>query len=198
MTGEIMTGIAERIPRGSMRPGQDLVAAGYAGREGARQICRARRGQLLSWFSEEYIEEMEQDDIFRTDGGAIPWRQYGATEWEEVGEGGIFTALWNLSGAYRLGFEADLHKIPIKQDTIEVCERYDLNPYRLLSSNCAVAAADHGWRLAERLASDGIPACVIGRVHSGIKRVIFYGTVRGFMERPREDEIRKIIQEAII
>ena len=79
-----------------------------------------------------------------------------------------------------------------------MCERYDLNPYRLLSSNCAVAAADHGWRLAERLASDGIPACVIGRVHSGIKRVIFYGTVRGFMERPREDEIRKIIQEAII
>lgn len=114
-----------------------------------------------------------------------------------MSEGGIFTALWNLSGAYRLGFIVDLYRIPVRQETIEVCEQYDVNPYRLLSSNCVVAVSDHGWKLCERLAERGVKAAVIGRVNGGIKREVWYGQVRGFMERPREDEIRKIIQEVL-
>jgi len=194
----MMTGMIRRKPRGTMRPGQDLVAAGYAGREGARRISLIREKELLTWFSEDYIELMQQNDKAHIDGVSIPWQEYGATEWEEVSEGGIFTALWNLSGAYRLGFHIDLYKIPVRQETIEICERYDLNPYRLLSSNCMVAVSDHGWDLCGRLAGKGVKASVIGKVDSGIKREVCHGQVRGFMERPREDEIRKIIQEAAL
>ncbi len=192
-----MTGTVQRELKGTMKPGQDLVIAGYAGREGGRRISIFREKELRSRFSRDYIELMQQSDETPIDGSCIPWRVYGATEWEEVSEGGIFTALWNLSGAYRVGFSVDLHRIPIRQETIEVCERYDVNPYRLLSSNCILAVSDHGWRLCERLAESGVKAAVIGRVNPGIKREVCYGRVRGFMERPREDEIRKIIQEVL-
>ena len=188
----------QREPKGIMTPGQDLVAAGYAGREGARRIGLIRETELLTWFSKEYLQQIQQNDEIQIDGISIPWQKYGATEWEEVGRGGIFTALWNLSGAYRLGFDIDLYKIPVKQETIEVCERYDLNPYRLLSSNCMVAASDHGWNLCEKLAADGIKASVIGKIQAGIKRQVRHGHIRGYMERPREDEIQKIIQEAAL
>lgn len=191
-----MCGI-QREPRGTMTPGQDLVAAGWAGREGARRISFFREKELLSRFSGDYIELMRRRDETPVDSSCIPWREYGATEWEEVSEGGIFTALWNLSGAYRLGFIVDLYRIPVRQETIEVCEQYDVNPYRLLSSNCVVAVSHHGWKLCERLAERGVKAAVIGRVNGGIKREVWYGQVRGFMERPREDEIRKIIQEVL-
>ena len=187
----------ERESRGFLRPGQELVMAGYAGQEGSRRIAQARAGELSAWFAGDYIEQMLRDMGIATD-DSIPWQEYGASEWEAVGEGGIFTALWNLSGAYRLGFEVDLYRIPIRQETVELCERYDLNPYRLYS-RCVLAASDHGNRLAARLDREGIPAAVIGTVREGIKREICYGRVRGFLERPREDELYKIWkQEAVL
>lgn len=182
----------EREPRGIMTPGEDLVAAGFAGREGARQIARARERELLGWFSRDYVRQIQEEDSFTIDYQSVPWKEYGASEWEEAGEGGILTALWNLSGAYILGFEVDLHQIPVKQETIEVCERYDVNPYRLYSRNCVVAAAENGGRLVKRLHEAGIPASVIGVVRADIKREICYGQVRGFLERPREDELYRI------
>ena len=188
--------LIERESKGILKPGQDLVMAGYAGREGSRRIAIAREEELNSWFSRDYIEQMKQNDNFEIDDTVIPWQDYGASEWETVGEGGIFTALWNLSGAYQTGFEVDLYQIPVRQETIELCERYDLNPYRLLSSNCVLAAADHGGHLIEALSKKGIPAFVIGRVKQGIKREIYYGQVRGFLERPREDQIYRILPNA--
>ncbi|MCI8515303.1 MAG: AIR synthase [Hungatella sp.] len=179
----------ERELRGTLEAGQDLVAAGYAGLEGARRIAKAREAELSAWFSRTYIERMQQGTGRIIDEDSVPWREYGATEWECAGEGGIFTALWNLSGAYRRGFQVDLYRIPVRQDTIEVCERYELNPYRLYSKNCVIAAADNGYHLAERLIREGIPAAVIGVVSRGIGREIHYGQVRGFLERPREDEL---------
>ena len=109
----------------------------------------------------------------------------------------MYGGLWQLAAANGVGLVADLKCIPVRQETIEVCEQYDVNPYRLLSSNCVVAVSDHGWKLCERLAERGVKAAVIGRVNGGIKREVWYGQVRGFMERPREDEIRKIIQEVL-
>ena len=175
-----------------MEPGQDLVAAGFAGLEGARQIALARRKELTQWFSDRFIMEMQQEQVPAIDSGSPDWKGLGAAEWEEAGEGGIYTALWNISGAYMLGFTVDLLRIPVKQSTIEVCERYGLNPYRLFSRNCMVFAAEHGERLAEALAEQGITAGIIGRVNPGIGREIVYGQVRGFMERPREDELYRI------
>ena len=182
--------LIERESRGYLRAGQELVMAGYAGQEGSRRIAQARAGELSAWFSEDYVELMLRD-MGISGNDPVSWREYGASEWEPVGEGGIFTALWNLSGAYGLGFEVDLYRIPIRQETVEICERYDLNPYRLYSS-CVLAASDHGNRLAARLVREGIPAAVIGTVSEGIGREICYGPVRGFLERPREDELYRI------
>lgn len=185
----------ERESRGIMKPGQDLVVAGYAGLEGSRRIARAREQELLHWFSGEYIRQMQELADVELDTDPDCWRKLGASEWEEVGEGGIHTALWNLSGAYMTGFEVNLHLIPVKQETIEVCERYDLNPYDLYSSNCMLLVADNGGHLVKALAERGIPAECIGVVNRGIKREICYGEVHGFMDRPKKDELYRILDQ---
>lgn len=182
----------ERESRGFVRPGQDLVAAGCAGLEGTRRIAIAGHAGLSRWFSAGFIEDMKREQEPVIGSGSHDWAAMGATEWEEAGEGGIYTALWNISGAYMLGFAIDLTLIPIKQATIEICERLDLNPYRLFS-NCMILVTDHGERMVRALKNNGIPAGVIGEVHSGISREVVYGQVRGFMERPREDELYRII-----
>lgn len=194
-----------REKTGTMKPGQDLVIAGFAGQAGARVIAVAKEHELRQWFAKDYIEQLIRNDDVQLSGNLEQWRKFGATECEPIGEGGVYAALWNLSGAYEVGIEFQLLQIPIKQHTIELCERYDLNPYRLFSKNCLLLVADNGGHLADQLHAKGIPAAVIGRVNHGIKREIYHGKPspqatgdskdegRGFLDRPRKDELNKVV-----
>ena len=183
----------ERENTGLMEPGQDLVAVGYAGAEGSAAIVRARREELISRFSEAYLEQAAGGLDWELPDQIRYWESLGASEYEPAGEGGILAALWRLSGAYSLGIEFSLRAIPLRQDTVEICEEYGLNPYRLLSGGCGVAAAANGGRLAESLRREGIPAAVIGRVKRGIAREITGGETVGYLERPQEDELKKVL-----
>ena len=52
--------------------------------------------------------------------------------------------------------------------------------------------------LVKELEKLDIPARTIGVVQKGIKREICYGQVRGFMDRPKKDEIYEIIDEEAV
>lgn len=180
---------------GQMKAGQDLVAAGYIGEIGTAAIAQSRQEELLQWFSEDYYKKFY---IKTETHQQLSWeaaKSLGATEFEMTGEGGIFTALWTLSATYHKGIAIDLRMIPIRQSTIELCERYELTPYRLWSGNCAVMVSDNGWRLAERFKELGIEAAVIGQIAAGAAKEIRYGGEIGCMERPRADEIYRVIPD---
>ncbi len=204
----------ERENTGLLHAGQDLVVAGCAGLAGTVKLAEAKREELARWFSGEYMEEIagssrfllqetelaeaENPEIYAEDAPLCPvgpdfWRACGATEWEAAGEGGILTAIWNLTGAYETGAEFYLRRIPLRQETVEVCERLELNPYRLYSRGCFLLTADNGGQLVRTLAEKNIPAEVIGRVNKGISREMIVQEGRGFLERPQPDEILKVI-----
>lgn len=195
---------------GSMVPGQDLVIAGFVGCAGARIIAGARQEELEQWFSRDYIEQIKRNSDIELTGNLEQWRKFGATECEPIGEGGVFTALWNLSGAYEVGIEFQLLQIPIKQETVEVCERFDVNPYRLYSENCVLLVGDNGGQLVNALEKQGIPAVVIGRVNRGIKREILHGRPgvsspedtqeegHGYLDRPAPDELWKVVPDCFL
>lgn len=182
----------ERENTGLLHAGQDLVVAGYVGLAGTVKLAEAKKEELSCWFSDEYMEEIADAASYCP---ADPdfWRACGAAEWEPVGEGGILTAIWNLTGAYETGVEFYLRQIPIRQETVEVCERLELNPYRLYSQGCVLLTADNGGQLVRTLAEKNIPAQVIGRVNKGIAREMIVQEGRGFLERPQPDEILKVI-----
>lgn len=184
------------------RLGQDLIMAGLAGLEGTRRIACLHREELARRFSPVFLEsqlareEWEKEALPRfLAGEPIPVLEREISAWEAVGEGGVLAALWNFSGKMEIGIEFDLKKIPIRQITVEVSELFHLNPYRLLTAEAFVAAADNGARAAECLKQMGIPAAVIGRVKEGTARRMFHGGQEaGFLERPQPDEIEKVQQ----
>ena len=142
-----------------------------------------------------YIEKLEQalEEKVNVDPGILT--SLGATEWEYVEEGGILTALWNISGAYGQGITFSLLNMPVRQELIEVCELLDLNPYRLWCGDCVLVAANHGEDMARGLAEQGIRASVIGKVEKGIARKMTGVGGTGYLERPQPDELYKLTEE---
>ena len=81
-----------------------------------------------------------------------------------------------------------LRDIPVKQETIEICEVLEVNPYHLLSGGCALLTADNGYRLCADLREMGFDAAVIGRITADNDKAIINGDSLGFLNRPQTDE----------
>lgn len=80
----------------------------------------------------------------------------------------------------------DLKKVPLKQETVEICEFFDLNPYQLISSGSMLIACDKGHDLVELLKREGIHSAVIGKFTDNNDKVIIYdeGETR-YLEPPK-------------
>ncbi len=111
----------------------------------------------------------------------------------DVTEGGIFGALWELAESSGVGLEIDLKKIPVRQETIEISEFFQINPYELISSGCMLMASPDGNELLRNLQKAGIPAALIGKAMSGNDRVLLNEEERRFLEPPKTDQLYKVI-----
>ena len=78
----------ERENTGLLKPGQDLVVAGYAGLAGSAILANDQRARLSEWFSTEWLDQAgEMENSLQQD--KIDWSEVGATDWESAGEGGL-------------------------------------------------------------------------------------------------------------
>lgn len=179
---------------GSLKPGQDLIIAGSIGLTGAAFAAREGERAVRERFSPAYTERMLtlDQDLLSCEEAEEIGRETGASDMEPVGEGGIMNCLWRLLEAYSLGCSIELRSIPIRQETVEVCEVFDLNPYRLHSGGCFLIGADSGFSAVRELRRRGFEAAVIGTVKPGPARRILNGEIETFLDRPKTDEIEKL------
>ena len=113
----------------------------------------------------------------------------------DITESGVYGALWEISKASGVGVEVCIEDIPLRQHTIEFCERYDLNPYQLISSGSMLITTDHGRTLVNELEQAGIKATIIGHRTDSRDKVIYRQGKAANLEAPRQDELYKIYSE---
>ena len=89
--------------------------------------------------------------------------------------------------------DIDLKKIPIRQETVEICQYFDLNPYQIMSSGSMMIAADNGHELVRKLEAAGIHGSVVGRTNSGNDRILRNGEDVRYLDKPQPDELYKIL-----
>ncbi len=182
------------ISTAGARPGMDVIATKWIGLEGTSIIAKEKEEQLLSRYPKALVDEAKNFDRYLSvlpEAGVAVKSGVGAMH--DVTEGGIFGALWEMADAAGVGLEIDLKKIPIRQETVEVCEFFDINPYELISSGCMLMAAADGNGLVRALLAEGIPAECIGKVTAGNDRVILSGEERRFLEPPKTDELYRVV-----
>lgn len=182
------------IKTGGARPGMDIVVSKWIGIEGTVILAKERERELLGRYATTFIDRSKDLDAYISvlSEAAVAARS-GVSAMHDITEGGIFGALWEMAEASGVGLEIDLKKIPVRQETIEICEFFGLNPYELISGGSMLMAAEDGNQLVHELEKAGIPAAVIGKAMTGNDRVLRNEEERRFLEPPKPDELYRVI-----
>lgn len=186
---------------GGAKPGNDIVVTKWVGLFGTVIIVNEMEWVLNKRFSPTFIKKAadlkEHMDVLEEIGIA---RKHGATAVYDEPAGGIFGALWKLAEDSGTGLEVELKSIPIRQETIEISELFEINPYKLLSGGSLLITANNGYDLVRECKRSGINAAVIGKITEGNDRIVFYDEKQRFLTpvEPSEDDLYKIYGEEII
>lgn len=190
---------------GSLLPGDELVVAGAVGLRGTALLTAHKYTELKEYFSPGFLYGAK---CLYADYGvgenvkeSAAWKmaeKAGARALFAMGEGGFLSALWKMAEASQVGLGADLRKVPIRQETIEICELFDLNPYKALSGGAVLLGIRGGEALVSEYRRMGLMAAVIGQTNEGNDRLLYSGENARYLERPAKDEILKLLPEQII
>ena len=174
--------------------GDSLILTKSIALEGTAILAHIKEKKLKEYFPaflverakqfEESLSVLEEAEIART---------AGVHAMQDLSQGGIFAALWEFAETSDIGMEIDLKRIPIRQETVEICDYLDVNPYGLISGGSLLLAAPDGEEVLLRLKEKNISAAIIGRVTKEKGRKLHNdGEVR-YLDRSKTDEIFRII-----
>ena len=144
--------------------GQDLIMTKWAGLEGTTIIAKDCREELAKVFSEDFLNNAQDFTNFLS---VVPEGRIGAdfgATIHDATEGGVLGAIWEIAESSGVESEVYLDKIPVRKETIDICNYYNISPYKLISSGCMIIASYDGSNLVEKLRTNGIEANIIGKI----------------------------------
>lgn len=173
-----------------IKPGFEIVVTKAIGLEGTSIIAQAKEEQLVKRYPKTLVEKAKSfvDEISVVKESRIAV-EHGAVFMHDVTEGGIYGALWEVASAAGLGLEVYLKKIPVRQETIEICDFVDADPYKLISSGSMLIVTEHGNELVNALNSQGIDGAVIGSFVLGNDKIVINEDEKRYLEPPAVDEL---------
>ena len=163
---------------------EDVIAAGYAADEWAHAMFSdgAGRGSFPEHWLKEAIKVTEplafSDDELKSILSPLP--EYSL--WP-AGENGIYGALWWLTGFSSVGGHVYVDKIPLRQQTTELAEILDTDPYRAKSKGMYLISTAAGAYAEELLLNAGIPARIIGCTIPGKEKLLINGDTRQYLTK---------------
>lgn len=196
---EALEALQEEIT-GRLTPGDELAVVGAVALKGTARLAEEKKEILRRYFSQGFLENAASlyqefgtgEDPKKSEAWEIAVKA-GATALYAMGEGGFLAALWKMAEASQVGLSADFFKVPIRQESIEICEIFDLNPYRLLSDGAILLGIPAGEAIVREYRRRGLMAAVIGQVQAGNRRLLYSRENARYLERPMPDEIYKVL-----
>lgn len=187
---------SDRSKREKVKAGYELVAVGDIGVSGIRRIVELKQDEILQRYSQDVIDRAvgEERELLGIEAAEKAYKE-GAVHVHAISQGGIYAALWNLSEYAGMGFDVDFRAIPVRQEIIELCEIFDVNPYELESVGAVLVVVEHGSAIVEEMKQMGLHAAVIGRMVEGNQKIIRNQEEIRYLDIPQPDELEKFSQE---
>ena len=181
---------ADILFAGKAAPGQSLVITKWVAMEGTAMLASEKYDDLTGRYPAPFIDDAVKlrDSLFVGKEMKIAIES-GITAAHDLSGGGVFAGLWEMAGRAGCGLKVDMRCIPLRQETVEICEFFTLNPYQLLSGGALLLATENGEKLVSDLKEQGIPAVVIGELTEGNDKIVVNADEVRFLESPQADEI---------
>jgi hydrogenase maturation factor len=194
----VVTVIGESVAvsdtRRSDKAGQDVVMSKSLGVGATALLARVKEDDILARYSRHLLEQAR---AMRAQLCVLPEAatamKSNVSLMYHVNKGGVFAALWEMAELAGVGLSIDLKKIPIRQETIEISEIYDINPYEMLGCGSLLMVTDDGYELVRQLHSREIGAEVIGKTTDNNDRIIMNDGESRFLEPAKPDELQKVL-----
>lgn len=184
----------EDLIRSNMaKPNQDIVLLKWIGLEGTLRVLREKEEALSKRFVPGFLAQTERlEHHLFSEKEIFMAKAFGVSAIHQITAGGILAALWELCESAKIGMEVELKRMAIRQETVEICEFFHLNPYQLTSAGSVLVVTDRGEELTEYFQEKGIQATLLGCTTKDTARVILGGEEKRFLDRPAPDELVKI------
>ena len=157
------------IHKNNMKSGDQILLTKGVAVEGTAIIAREFGDQLQKHgVAESDVRKCRRflDHISVLKEAAIAGETEGVSAMHDVTEGGLATALEELSIAGGNRFRVAMENIPIYPETANICNLLKLEPLGLIGSGSLIICCRQyaSENLVERLSAEGIPVAVIGEV----------------------------------
>lgn len=172
-----------------------VVMVSYAGIEGTALIVKEKENELRTRFTRSYIDKVRnfENELIVSSEAAVAVK-HGVKAMRDTSKGGVFGAIWELSEYLKCGMKIDLKAIPIKQETIEFCEFFDLNPYFIPAQGGLLIVCENGKQLVDKLLEEGKVAAVIGHLTKDTKKAIENNGEVRYLEPPKAGKMEYCIE----
>lgn len=162
-----------------IREGYDIVMTGYTGTLGNNSLLERKRDELRIRFSEDFLEKAYMNvsaySLYET-GRVIYenslWEKCHICYLHDVSQGGIYTALWQIGKWMNKGIRIWNSKLQLRQETIEICEFLNKNPYFIDGTGGLLLVCENGKELVNTFRENGIVAERIGTVTKEKERLV--------------------------
>jgi hydrogenase maturation factor len=187
---------------GAARPGDAVILTKGIAIEGtallAREaFARLREAGVTGAVIERAAQFLFDPGISVVKDAQVALSAGGVTAMHDPTEGGLATALAELAAAAGCGVEVQAGKVQVFPETSSICRALGADPWGLIASGALLIAASPGAErgIVARLAGEGVPAAVIGRVTDASEGL---SVIEGGQRRPlpvfERDEIARLLQ----
>ena len=155
-------------------PNQTILLIGFVGLKGSLDILRNNETELKERFPRSFLNQMKNLEsllFWLEDTDALD----DSTRVYPLGSGGIYTTLWQVCQDFHVGHVVDVSKISICQETIEICEYYRLNPYRIDSEGCYLIFTHNPKEITRQFEKQKMKVAIIGKINDTKRKEIKRG-----------------------
>lgn len=185
---------SKMVTTSGAKPGDDVIMTKSAGLEGAAIIAHDKGNQLENVLGKELVnrakEFIHQTSVVKE--GVIAGN-FGVHSMHDVTEGGILGAVWEVAEASEFGIQIFRDHILVEPETVEICNYYNINPLKLISSGCMIITCTNGPALVKKINDQGIKAAIIGKITTETPKKLVAGNHSEDILQPESDELYKVI-----
>lgn len=175
--------------------GDDIVITKGAGIEGTAIIAYEKEKELLPVLGETLLKKAKgYMDMLSVVPEGIIAGEHGVNSMHDATEGGLLGALWEVCQASYTGAKIEYAKIPISEETRLICDHFNIDPLKLISSGCMVITCEDGKGLVDKLEKQGIKAAVIGQIVKNECTLIQQDGKFSVISEPKSDELYKVLK----